>query len=143
MRLTMLMLALCAVLVAGCCSADPAPAAPGATPDPMVAGEGLDLQPVIAKPVNGWCIYVPILDCYVCLGVDCGTPKPLIQGRVFGQPVERPAAFGAPEDCEPVYAAPDPCGSASEPYCPDCDVPAWGSASDAGFDYGTPPDLAR
>lgn len=136
-----LILAACAVLLAGCCLADPAPEAPGSA--------GLDLQPVIAKPVNGWCVYVPVLDCYVCLGVDCGTPKPLVQQRVFGTPVARPAAPAA-APCEPVYEA-SPCGSCSDGSC---DVPyaeAWGSGSDFRssasdenltpdfFDYGMPP----
>lgn len=134
---------LCAFLAlsAGCCSADPAPATPGAA--------GVELEPVVAQPVRGICTPT-IFGCKICVGVDCA-PDPVFESVVMGTPVARPAApAAAPDPCAPVYESPcveyaapapaaAPCGSASEPYCPECDAFASGSASDG--DYGTPPAL--
>lgn len=112
-----LILAACAALLSGCCSADPAPAAPGA--------EALDFEPVVAEPVRGICLQIPFTGCKLCLGVSCEAPD-IIQPAVFGRPVVRPAApeFGAPDPCGEVYAAPsDPCADGS------CYAEPWGSSA--------------
>lgn len=103
------LLALCLTAVGCCGTSQPAPSA-----------SGVDFEPVVAQPVSGLCLQLPLLPCKVCLGVDCSALPPLLSPAVFGTPVtySRPAA----SPCEPVYAAPDPCS---------------GSTSDCG--YGMPP----
>lgn len=146
--LILALVAIFALFSAGCCSspsADP-PSPAGLASDP---GE-LDLQPVIAEPVRGACLRVPLLGCKICVGLSCDAPEPVFESVVMGQPVARPAA--------PRPAAPPPCESWDyepayvEPAAPAAGVPC-GSASDTDppWDYrpvfleddlGVPPALA-
>lgn len=140
--LGLLCMAALGLLLAGCCGtqAASAPAAPAyssamsadpcapsyAYAAPAAPTPAIELEPVVAQPVRGICLPIPLTGCKFCLGFHCDAPLlPLPEAAVFGTPVRR-AGYSAPAaaPCGQVYAAPAPCVNRS------------GSASDGDFVHG-------